>query len=98
MDVLGGGIPAGNAECPSSGSDAPHPLHPGPLRAGVAGLQVPDGRGEAVDGEVAFADVAHHPLGEGEGHHRRTDEAERPAGGWMGLWRLHAGIIHLASQ
>jgi hypothetical protein len=48
-----------------------------------------------VGGEVAFADVAHHPLGEGEGHHRRPDEAERAAGGWVGLWRLHAGIIHL---
>lgn len=61
----------------------------------MAGQQFRDGSGEAVGGEVAFADVAHHPLGEGEGHHRRPDEAERPAGGWVGLWPLHAGIIHL---
>lgn len=61
----------------------------------MAGQQFRDGSGEAVGGEVAFADVAHHPLGEGEGHHRRPDETARPAGGGVGLWWLHAGIIHL---
>lgn len=69
-------------------ADQVHTREPRPVwvlllrrRAEVEGLQVPDRGGEALGGEVAFAGVAHHPLGEGEGHHRRPNEAERPAGG-----------------